>query len=148
MANSLRSAFQFFFSHAGYCVGSRAAGALNLARAEAWAEDNGYTFVWESDDDPELGDHAYWCAAARRDKAGYDIDGEPIPSYSRSRECDGHEALVCVMRDADGAVVQSLCGILDPDRAYGRVIEAELALEEMPDTAMHTSAFSYMGGDV
>lgn len=139
----LHRAFRFFFKSAGYVVGRRANGALQLARAEAWADDNGYCFEWHSDDDADLGDHEYWCAGARRDKAGFDQDGDEIPSYRRSTECPGHEAEYCLMRDPDGHVVQSLSGILDADGNYRRIVQAELALEEMPDEALHTSPFSY-----
>lgn len=146
MNKQLRRAFQFFLKHSGYCVGQRAKGALQLARAERWAETEGYTFEWRYDADADLGDHEYWCNAARRDKAGYDSDGNQITSYRRRPECAGHEAEYCLMLDRNNHVVQSLHGILDATGDYRRVVQAELASEEIPDTSLHVSAYSYMGG--
>lgn len=100
-------AYRFFFEHAGYVVGHRAEGALQLARAEAFADDNGWVASWEWDDCPDLS----WMSEAER--------AEP------------HEVLCCLLRDADGNVLASLCGIVDPDNAYRRVVVAELSLEAM-----------------
>ena len=41
------------------------------------------------------------------------------------------EVLYAVLKDQDGEVLESLGGIGDPDRNYGRVVEAELALEAL-----------------
>jgi len=40
-----------------------------------------------------------------------------------------HECLCCSIRDLSGIYLASLCGIVDADSDYQRVIEAELALE-------------------
>ncbi len=150
MNATIRSAYSFFRKHAGYIVGENAKGALQLAKAEVWAEANGYRYAWRHDDDVDLGDHEYWCNDAKRFKAGYDSDGDRIPSYSRrGSDCD-HEVLSCLMyapcededrhsdcsdyepcRDCE--VVASLGGVIDASNDYRRVVEAELALEAMPD---------------
>jgi hypothetical protein len=39
--------------------------------------------------------------------------------------------LCCVLKDGDGNVLASLCGITDPDSNYRRVVEAELASEAL-----------------
>jgi hypothetical protein len=78
----------------------------------------GFTFEWHDyNDDYEgsLGDHAYWCA-----------DEENGIEHS-------HEIYYCVAKDANGKVVASLCAIIDPSREYRRVIEAELAMEGLPE---------------
>lgn len=112
------SAFHFFFRRAGYSynpatqgeIAGRAAGALDLARAEYLAWDRGYTFHWEVDD---------------------------IDSSYFSDEQPPWRLWGCIMRDRDGNVVQSLGGI-DFGRdgspwgePYRRVVEAELACEEV-----------------
>lgn len=102
-----REAFEFFRDHGGGVVGERALGALHLARAEAYASDQRWRFEWSDDQDADLS----WCECA---------DG---------RVKHHHEVLWCCLRDADGKVLESLGGIVDADRAYGRVIEAELASE-------------------
>lgn len=80
--------------------------ALMLAKAEQWAEQQGVTFHWQGDDEP-------WDPG--------DTDYTPT------------EVLGCIARSADGEVLASLWGIADPDRNYGRVIEAELASEAFSD---------------
>lgn len=113
MTTVSREAFRFFYENAGYCVGRRAAGAWHLARAEQEAAEMGVTFQWEFDQDGDLGDHEYWC----RKDCGKD-----------------HEVLVCIALAPEGDALgpmplASLGGIIDPGKAYGRVVEAELALE-------------------
>jgi hypothetical protein len=109
---------RFFWSHAGYswntsegetkAQGRRRCAAL-LAEAEVWAADQGMTFTWEHDDCPDLS----WMTEAEQ--------AEP------------HEVLVCLARYADGSIAASLGGIVDPDRTYGRIVEAELASEAKHD---------------
>lgn len=123
--NELRKAFQFFFQHAGYCVGSRAIGALALARAEreAYSHEPEYgslTASWHGDDSGSdtWGDHEYWCAGARRG------------------ECEGHETLYCKVTyfNPETRRVETLAsvgGVIDPDASYCRVIEAELFSEAL-----------------
>lgn len=104
----------FFYEHAGYCYGAhetpeegRQRCAEQLAGAELWARLENYTFEWEQD---EL-DSSEWS------------DEQPVwPTY------------VCLMRDEAGHVVQSLGGLdfgTGPYGPYRRVVEAELALEQM-----------------
>lgn len=106
-----RRAFRFFLNKAGYCTPpGRAACALSLARAEAIAEERGWTAEWFHDEDGDLGDHDFWCR----------------------KDCGkSHEIKVCLLRDEDGKVLASLCGIIDADRDYRRVVEAELADEAL-----------------
>lgn len=101
--------YRFFRQHAGGTVGRNAETAYHLARAEEYAADRGWRFDWEPDQDPDLS----WCACA---------DGKVSHS---------HEVLICTLRDSAGKVLASLGGIVDADRNYGRVIEAELASEAL-----------------
>lgn len=113
MKKVCRRAFRFFLENAGYCTPlGRAACALSLARAEQHAEAAGWFFSWDCDLDGDLGDHEYWC----REDCGKD-----------------HQIEFCLLRDAEGAVLASLCGIIDADSDYRRVIEAGLASEALAD---------------
>jgi hypothetical protein len=106
--NGLRKRFQFFLANAGYATPpGRAACALGLAKAEAYAEDHEWSFEWVFDDDADLS----WMDEAERK-----LD---------------HEVLGCVVKDADGEVLASLWSIVDPDASYRRVVEAELSSEAM-----------------
>ncbi len=100
----LKAAFEFFLKHSGYVKGRRKEGALDLARSEAIAEALGWECEWEADEEP-------WDPG--------DTDYEP------------KEVLGCVLKDADGEVLDSLWGIADPDKNYVRVVEAELASEAL-----------------
>jgi hypothetical protein len=102
-----RKNFEFFFKHAGYIVGERAKGALNLARAEQYAEERGWSFDWTWDDN---------------------ADSSWMDEKERERD---HEALGCILRDENGEVIESLWGIFDPDENYRRVVQAELASQAM-----------------
>ncbi len=104
-------AYDFFKKHAGGRVGHNAEGALNLARAEAYADDHGWEAVW--DEDPE------------EYQSGGDHDPRPFEVYN------------CVIRDENGVALASVGGIgmtgharEDGDRR--RLTEAELALGAMP----------------
>lgn len=110
---ALRRAFGFFHENAGWAAGRKAIGALELARAEAAAANNGWRVVWSQDEDPDLGDHAYWCADER---AGRQHD---------------HDVECADLQDDTGHTLATLCGIIDADRDYRRVVEAELALEAL-----------------
>lgn len=110
----LAKAATFFAKHAGVgydpATETRAQGAkrggMELAKAEQYAFDHDWSVDWEEDSEPyQMGD-------AETD----------VP----------REVLCAVLRDAEGNVLASLCGIGDPDRNYRRVVEAELALEAMP----------------
>lgn len=112
-----RRAWEFFHVNAGGIVGQSAIGAANLARAEARlaeAVDAGEVRVeWEYDDD-------------------YD------DSWMSERErTHRHEWTRCaIVRDAQCNLgrshteyLASLSGIVDADRNYRRIVEAELACE-------------------
>jgi hypothetical protein len=113
-----QAAYLFFLRNAGYSYDpktqtkqqGRAAGARRLAKAERDARALGYTFEWE--DDWTIGDHF-------KEYGECYANGEP-------ETCES-----CVMRDSAGKVVQSLGCIDDATREYRRVVEAELALEEL-----------------
>jgi hypothetical protein len=107
-------AVDFFYKHAGYGYGpgetpeqGRRRGAVKLAKAEQEATARGWTVKWE--EDPE----------------GWDSLGDIDPD-------DVKEILVAVLYDEDGNVLGSLGSIVNPDRDYARVVEAELALEALP----------------
>lgn len=115
-----QAAYLFFLRNAGYSYDpkiqtkqqGRSAAARQLAKAERDARALGYRFEWT--DDWDIGNH--------RDYYGADsayADQEP-------NTCES-----CLMRDAQGKVVQSLGCIDDATSEYRRVVEAELALEQL-----------------
>lgn len=90
--------------------GDSASSAFALARAEMWAGRNGRLVPeWHPDDSPDLS----WCDDCNAHKVGH-----------------SHKVYGCVVK-FEGEQVASLWGIVDPDNAYMRRIEAELALEVM-----------------
>lgn len=121
-----QQAYLFFLRNAGTSYDpktqtprqGKAECARKLAKAERDARALGYTFEWEedyTDAQASLGDHEYWCDTA---KNGY------------ADTCQ-HEIFTCLMRNSKGICCQSLGAIIDPSREYRRVVEAELALEEV-----------------
>lgn len=110
--SSIINAYLFFKRHAGYCVGRRSAGALKLARAEQMAREAGVEIVWESDDYADFSFVKTW------------PEGEQKKFWSTE-----HFAESCMLRSSDGEALASCGGIIDADRNYRRVMEAELALE-------------------
>lgn len=94
-----------FFRRQGYA----AAYARELARAECWADLNGYGVRWEGEDNPDTS----WCDDCNARKSGH-----------------SHE-ITCAIMTAPGGetVVASLGNIVDADAVYTRVVEAELAIE-------------------
>lgn len=108
VSKSLRSAFRFFHEHSGYSVPpGRAVCALDLARAEALASEEGWRVEWH--DDAE-GARDWYCECG----------------------CQPSEVLGCVLTFThdDGSEAHfSLWGIGDPSPEYRRVVEAELASE-------------------
>jgi hypothetical protein len=116
-----QQAYLFFLRNAGYSYDpktqtkqqGRSETARKLAKAERDARALGYTFEWEYDSDG--------CIGCDCDSPDCDCStGEP------------HETLGCRMIHPDtGRGVRSLWGICKPSREYRRVIEAELALEEV-----------------
>jgi hypothetical protein len=99
----MEAAIKFFKANAGGVVGQAAKGALNLARAEAYASEHGWRVEWDHEESPDM--------------SGME---------------DAKEVLVAVLKDEGGEVLGSLGNIGDPGRNYSRVVEAELALEAMP----------------
>lgn len=121
MAAKHSKAEKFFYEHAGYSYPSGATKAeqdkqrwLNaraLADAEMRAVELGWRFTWE--EDPE----------------GYDPGDWPEDDVPE-------EVLTCYLRDEDGEVLESLggngmTGKLVQDQRFGRVVEAELALQAL-----------------
>lgn len=109
---------QFFYDHAGYshrvdepATSGRARCAISLAEAEAIAESRGWEVGWEEDPEP------------------FDCD-------CGSSECGNYQPYCASLRDSDGNVLASLCGVTfatdtpngDP---YARVVAAELASEAL-----------------
>jgi hypothetical protein len=125
----------FFYEHAGYSYGKgempeqgRIQCAKDLALAESGGQAKGWAYEWIWDECPDLS----W------------MDEE-----ERTKE---HEVLVCLLLDREptghdshgwptGAkVLQSLGNITDPDRNYSRVVEAELADEQLAVEAKHAES--------
>jgi hypothetical protein len=107
-----REDFRFFCDHALYIVGERALGALRLAQAEQHAQANGWDVEWANDLEGCI---------------GCDCESEACACSTG----ESHEVYVAVLRDEAGRVLASLGSICQPDRAYMRVVGAELALEAL-----------------
>lgn len=118
MKTPKQQAYLFFLRNAGYSYDpktqtkqqGRAAAARKLAKAERDARALGYSFEWR--DDWAVGDHAKEYGEAY-------ANGGP-------ETCES-----CLMLNSTGEVMQSLGCIDDATRDYRRVVEAELALEEL-----------------
>jgi hypothetical protein len=124
-SKNLRKSFQFFLKNAGYIVGKKAVSAIELARAELYAKEQGWEFSWEWD---EFGDNGpvdwgwnqkdcdrFYFEISKRENGSYKVD---------ERE---HTQEICVLKDAEGIQLDCLCGIWDATPEYQRVIEAEMA---------------------
>lgn len=123
--------------------GNGAGYALQLAKAEAWAQENNVEMSWKWDDDADL----TWCDECdhlRQCKAG-DRNGRIRPENRGCHDCTNrahynpheHEVMGCVAKGPDNLNV-SLWGITDPNQEYRRVVEAEMALE-LRDTVEGTA---------
>lgn len=105
----------FFYRNAGYGKPpGRFECAQRLAEAERYAKERNWEFVWEYDEDADWS----W------------MDEEEQNKY--------HEVFGCRMFTGTDTVdpflpAQSLYGIFDPSDDHRRVVQAELALEEMPE---------------
>ena len=119
-AKNRASAVKFFIRHAGSGYDpkketkaqGRRRGAVALAKAEAEAEKRGWTVEWKHEEDPDLS----WADDEQREA----ID----------------EVLYATLRDDAGQSLASLGNITFGknsvhNRRYGRVVEAELALEAL-----------------
>lgn len=121
--------YAFFLKHACYSYDpkvetpnhGRRRCARALADAEARAREEGYTFEWETD---------LHCTSADWIERGR--DGGP--------DRDPWTTWACVVRDDQGNVCGALSGVDfgrggDPwGEPYRRVVEAELASEQFPDS--------------
>lgn len=116
---------RFFWQHAGYSFDPTTEGkaqgrrrcAEYLAAGEAWAEEQGVTFTWEYDPDVDLS------------------------FMTESEQAEPHDAEVCIARYADGTMAGCFGGIIDADRNYRRVVEAELAAD-----AQHEAMAALLSG--
>lgn len=116
---------RFFYDHAGSSYDpktetkeqGRRRRAEALAKAEAYAAEQGYIFSWSPDPEGCIGGDC-----GETDTCDHPCcQGEP------------HDCRVCIMYDADGeTVLTGLGSICEPSAEYCRVVEAELALEVMP----------------
>jgi hypothetical protein len=101
--------------------GLTASDALKYAKAEDWAEDQGIEAYWEHDEEPDLSlmdederanvKEVLCCRLIDNSEEHYDIS-QLSPRQISSLTLAG-----------------PLCGIIDPSRAYARIVAAELALE-------------------
>jgi len=113
-----QSAYLFFLRNAGTSYNpatetrrqGRSRGARDMARAERDARKLGYWFEWRPD--WQVGSHV--C----------EFGTESYPTEPATCE-------QCLMLDAEGQVVQSLGCVDDASCEYRRVVEADLALEEL-----------------
>ncbi len=90
MDTALRAAWRFFLEHAGYATPpGRAACALELARAERWAGEQGVTFAWQHDPEPwdadaPAPDEVLCCTASYGDESVALCGiGDPSDEYRR-----------------------------------------------------------------
>lgn len=119
MTAKLRQAFKFFLEHAGYATPpGRAACALELAKAEIWANDNGYTF--NVVDDPEV--DTSWMSEAELQKL---------------RAGDLEAVGVILLDTLNERPLTSLWGIVVAESSYLRVVKAELVCEYLSYHKQH-----------
>ena len=112
---------QFFYDNAGYSYDpkteteqrGRERGACELAAAETFATEQGWSCDWEPEQENPR-----------------DVFGDPDPVNGPFYDPE-NEFFVCLLRDENGKVIESLGMIEAPSREYRRVVEAELASEAM-----------------
>jgi hypothetical protein len=118
-------AWRFFLENAGYATPpGRAVCALELARAEQWAEHEGIEFRLEDESDPDESFVGPW---PLRYQTAWNAQGHSCYSVICYRPCSQH-GWDCKHKE----VLASLGGILNPTDDYLRVVRAELASEAMP----------------
>ena len=121
-------AVQFFQEHAGGIVGHNAETAIRLARAERDARKADLVFVWNYDDDYDWSFVDTWDA---RDQKRWHLDEHTAEWCRVVLPCNvaqfAHDTVNC----DHARTLAALCGIVDADTNYRRVIEAELALEAL-----------------
>jgi hypothetical protein len=154
--------YHFFLRHAGGSYNpqtetkqqGRIRGAQQLAKAERWAESEGLVYRWEEDTDcgPDDFEFEEDKEHVRQDGARYCVLVRQCPEcYAKC----GTEAAYCKHDE----VLTSLSGITESlnnrERDnYRRVVEAELALEAMPDdweenpTECRQTACQHCGADI
>lgn len=118
-----RDAYDHMRKHAGWRVGHNAEDAANLARAERFAWEQDWQFEWVDDTDC----YDYFDADCCQEAREYEDKREELNLDYRGEH--RHDIMGCILRDADGEQLGSLWGIMDADRNYMRVIQAELAYE-------------------
>ena len=106
-----RRVFDFFRGQ-----GHGAKNAMDLARAECEGLAREWRVQWEDDSDPDLS----WMTTRERK--------------------DPHEVLCAVLVGPSKSVgysdvIDSMCGIVDPDRNYARVVEAEMVSDALAEGA-------------
>jgi hypothetical protein len=115
----------FFLENAGYATPpGRAVCALELARAEQWAEQEGIEFRLEDDPDADASFVETW---PLRYQKVWKKQSHSCYSVICYRPCPDH-GWDCKHKE----VLASLGGIFDPTDDDLRVVRAELALEAMP----------------
>lgn len=120
---SLRT-WRFFIENAGYATPpGRTVCALDLAKAEQWASDNGIEFRLEDDLDADASFVETWSEA---DRKRWNATHHCAYTMFCYRPCPDHD-WNCKHRE----VLASLSGIFDPTDDYLRVVRAELANEAM-----------------
>lgn len=117
---------KFFYDNAGYSydprIETREQGRLrcaqSLAKAERYASEQGWLYEWSQDPEGCIGGDC----------------GETATCDHPCCQGTSHDCRVCLLWDADSTkVLASLGSICEPSTEYLRVIEAELALEAMPN---------------
>jgi hypothetical protein len=129
------SAVRFFFSHAGYSwnpqtetpTQGRWRTARDLTRAEGYANANDWTFEWSDD---------WACGSHVREYGSESYPEEPST-------CE-----TCLLRDAEGNVLESLGCIDDASAEYRRVVQAELASEALASIENTLERETTSAGDV
>lgn len=118
--SKLRPGFRFFHEWAGYVVGQRAIGAMDLARAElrfqALESEDLARVVWEHDNDADTS----WL-----DQEGFEKDLEQF----RNGDMLAEWARIDVRIGGQWVTAASLSGIFGADDNYRRVVTAELAAD-------------------
>jgi hypothetical protein len=132
---SKQTAYQFFLRNAGYSynpatetkIEGRRRCAKALAAAEQWAEAEGLEFVWEDDPDTTADDFEF-----PEDKAHVSEHG--AVGCILYRPCPQH-GTDCKHAEHLGSLWGITESLNNSERdAYRRVVQAELALEAIPDT--------------
>ena len=116
---------QFFYDNAGFSYDpktetedqGRHRCAIAMAKAENEARDKLYHFVWDDDSDGCIG-----CECGSSECQCF---------VTKGKITETHQPQYCQMLNENDDIVQSLSGICDTDAKYHRVVQAELALEEL-----------------